>query len=682
MAEKLNMTSDDIIEENIDYIASRFPNALKEIKDDNGKLVKRIDFDILKQELSNVLIDDKKERYQMTWPDKKKSILLANSKINGTLRPVKEKSVDFDNTQNLYIEGDNLDVLKLLRETYLGKIKMIYIDPPYNTGNDFVYEDDFAQSSEEYLSKSGQYDEQGNRLVANNESNGRFHTDWLNMMYPRLKVARDLLTEDGVIFISIDDNELKNLIKITDDIFGEKNYIGLFTVENNPKGRKNSKFISVSSEYCLVYAKNINLSYFIESIPKNASDLNEDENGNFVHNSGRRVLVGENYFNKLVSNFNSDKHYSVYYRKMDNNLILKNETSIEAKELDLINNGYDRYISFRDGNFVENTYTKVKFKELFKNDLLDFKNDKIYEKNTSTTIRIKSLLVNREYDAIFNNKKIKKVYDFKTTSAGTKFKELFNTDKSYFTAPKNICLIKTLIELFDLNNCKDFSVLDFFSGSATTAEAVMNFNLENDSKIRFVLVQIPEEINAKDDAYEDGYKTICDIGEERIRRAGKKIKDELIEKKNKAGLLSDDVMDPESLDIGFRVLKLDSSNMNDVYYNPSAMTQSLLEDTVDNIKPDRTSLDLLFQVMLELGIELSAKITEKEINGKNYYQVNDNDIVACFDDNLDNNILTEIAKLQPLYAVFKDSSFSTDSVGINNEQIFKTYSPGTKIKVL
>ncbi len=669
MAEKLEMMSEDIIQDNIEYIASKFPNALKETKDENGKLVKRIDFDVLKQELSNVVIDDKKERYQMTWPDKKKSILLANSRINGTLRPVKEKSVDFDNTQNLYIEGDNLDVLKLLRETYLGKVKMIYIDPPYNTGNDFVYNDDFAQSSEEYLSNSGQYDDQGNRMMTNSESNGRFHTDWLNMMYPRLKVARDLLANDGVIFISIDDNELKNLITVCNEIFGEKNYIGLFTVENNPKGRKNSKFISVSCEYCLVYAKNIEQAYFIESVPKNISDLNEDESGNFVHNSGRRVLVGENNFNKVVSKFDSDKHYSVYYRKIDNSLVLKKEKNIDDINEELINSGYVRYISYRNNEFVENTYTNTKFKELYEKKLLDIKDNKIYEKNTSTTIRIKSLLANKEYDGVFNNIKIKKIYDFKTTSAGTKFKELFNTNKVYFTAPKNVCLIETLMELFDIQSDDEFIVLDFFSGSATTAESVLRFNLKYNSKIKYILVQIPELIDINEDAYKDGYRTICDIGEERIRRAGKKIKEE-------------NPMFTGDLDTGFRVLKLDSSNMNDVYYNPNTMTQSLLDDTVDNIKPDRTPLDLLFQVMLELGIELSAKITEKEINGKKYYQVNENDIVACFDDNLDNDLLTEIAKLQPLYAVFKDSSFATDSVGINNEQIFKTYSPGTKIKVL
>ncbi len=665
MSDKLEMQSSNIIQENIDYIASRFPNVLKEVKE-NGKIVKKIDFDILKEELSTVLIDDKQERYQMTWPDKKKSIHLANSRTNATLRPVKEKSVDFDNTQNLYIEGDNLEVLKLLRETYLGKVKMIYIDPPYNTGNDFIYEDDFKRSTEDYLDQSGQYDEQGNRLFTNSESNGRFHTDWLNMMYPRLKVARDLLTDDGVIFISIDENELENLKKISNEVFGSQNYIGMFIIENNPKGRKNSSFISVSCEYCLCFGKNKSKSFFLESIPKNINDLTKDENGDFVHNSGKRVLIGENKFNKKVTNFKSDKHYSVYYSKNNNLIKIRVEDTITDCDKNLINDGYVRYISFYDDYFVENTYTKDKFIDLFNKNLLDFKNNKIYEKNIRTQIRIKDLLVNKEYDGVVNNEVIRVVYDFKTTSAGTEFKNLFNVDNVLFTAPKNICLIETLMSLLPLDNS---IVLDFFSGSATTAHAVMKLNSKNDEKIRYIMVQIPEQLNKDSDAYNMGYKTICDIGEDRIRRAGNKIKGE-------SGLLAND------LDLGFRVLKLDSSNMTDVFYNPNIMSKDLLSSTVDNIKEDRTPLDLLFQVMLELGIELSAKIEEKEISGKQYFIVNENDIVACFDNNITEDLIKELASIKPLYAVFRDSSFSNDSSNINCEQIFKTISPTTNVKVL
>ena len=320
----LKMHSLNKIDENIAKIATLFPNCVTEAKDENGELTHKIDFDMLKQELSHSLVEGREERYQFTWPDKKQAILTANAPINKTLRPCREESVNFDETENLYIEGDNLEVLKLLQETYLGKIKMIYIDPPYNTGNDFVYNDDFSQDADDYMSNSGQTDEDGNRLVANTESNGRFHTDWLNMIYPRLKLARDLLSDDGVIFISIDDNEVENLKKICTEIFSEGNCIGVFSVENNPKGRKNSDFISVSSEYCIVYAKNKECSYFIENVPKKPSDMTIDEDGKYVHNSGKRVLVGENSFNKIVTNENSEKNYSVYYNKVTRDIKINN----------------------------------------------------------------------------------------------------------------------------------------------------------------------------------------------------------------------------------------------------------------------------------------------------------------------------------------------------------------------
>ncbi len=663
MTEKLNMTSDDIIEENIDYIASRFPNALKEIKDDNGKLVKRIDFDILKQELSNVVIDDKKERYQMTWPDKKMSILLANSKMNGTLRPVKEKSVDFDNTQNLYIEGDNLDVLKLLRETYLGKIKMIYIDPPYNTGNDFVYEDDFAQSSEEYLSKSGQYDEQGNRLVANNESNGRFHTDWLNMMYPRLKVARDLLTDDGVILVSIDEAEYYNLLKLCNEIFGESNYVENFIwIKNSTKNL--SKTTSTNHEYILCYAKNKieleNRNFFrvekpglkeVQAILDKANNeswsekATEDKLKEFY--SSNPDLKGISGYDRVERRFDEKSQQTrLKAYTLDNASAPKSTGS--APKYDVIHpiTGVACKSPSRGWAF-----TRSKMDELLKQNLIYF-----YEDETKVP-RFKRFL-----DTV-TTEIIKSTFeDF--TDGKKELQRLFDGNAPFDNAKPTTVLSKFISLLGE-----DDIFLDFFSGSASSADALLQLNVKDSIRRKFILVQIPERCPEKSEGYKMGYKNICDIGEARISKSLNKLKSSL-------GILND------NFDLGFRVLKLDSSNMNDVYYNPSAMTQSLLEDTVDNIKPDRTPLDLLFQVMLELGIELSAKITEKEINGKNYYQVNDNDIVACFDDNLDNNILTEIAKLQPLYAVFKDSSFSTDSVGINNEQIFKTYSPGTKIKVL
>ncbi|HOC97923.1 MAG TPA: site-specific DNA-methyltransferase [Bacilli bacterium] len=646
MAEKLEMMSSDIIKENIDYIAKKFPNALKEVIEE-GKVVKKIDFDVLKQELSTVVIDDRQERYQMTWPDKKDSILLANRRISGTLRPIKEKSADFENTKNLYIEGDNLDVLKLLRETYLGKVKMIYIDPPYNTGNDFVYEDDFAQSSEDYLSNSGQFDNQGNRLVQNTDSNGRFHTDWLNMMYPRLKIAKDLLTDDGIIFMSIDHNEVSNLIKISDEIFGKNNLVAILSIENNPKGRKNGKFVSINNEFCLIYAKNYALAQKFENIIRK-KDLSQDEFGYYTH--GKRVLVGEST-NKVLTNKSSDKNYTVYYNKKTNNLILqKNELGIFDNKL--LNNGYVVFQSNNKKDLLENTYTESKFLDLHKENSLIFKDNSIYEKDRNVYSQQKTLINTTDE------------YDLKTESADFKIDNF--SVKTIFNNPKNVNFIKMLIKMVAGN---DFLVLDFFSGSGTAAHAVMNLNLEDNGTRKFIMVQLPEKTTEGSEAFKLGYKDICDIGEDRIKKAGNLIKKE-------AGILSD------NMDVGFRVLKLDSSNMNDVYYNPNEIRQNLLDQLVGNIKEDRTPLDLLFQVMLELGIELSAKIEEKELLGKKYFVVNENDIVACFDDGISDSLVTELAKIKPIYAVFKDSSFESDSANINSEQIFKTISPSTSIKVI
>lgn len=392
--ERLKMQSLDVTGSKIDKIAKLFPQCVTEHKDKDGKTVLGIDFEKLRDELSADVIDEGEERYQFTWPDKRAHAHLANTQTTKTLRPCREESVDFDNTQNLYIEGDNLDVLKVIRETYLGKVKMIYIDPPYNTGNDFVYNDDFSQDADEYQENSGQLDEEGNRLVQNTESNGRFHTDWLNMIYPRLKVAKDLLTKDGVIFISIDDNELTNLKSICDEIFSNSNFIGILSVENNPKGRKNSSYISVSSEYCVIYAKNKEYSSFLENIPKRADDMVLDADGKYVHGSGKRVLVGENSFNKIVSNPLSEKNYSVYYNPTTHGLILRKET-YQENDRELLDLGYTKYFSHNKGKLVENTYTENKFKELFVNKALQFSKDKIYEKNFNDTIRIKSLLVNR-----------------------------------------------------------------------------------------------------------------------------------------------------------------------------------------------------------------------------------------------------------------------------------------------
>lgn len=625
MVDKLNMKSIDITQENIEKIRGLFPNAVTEIKN-NGKVELAVDFDVLKQELSDSLIEAGQERYQMTWPDKRKSVVLANSAISATLRPCREESVDFDTTQNLYIEGDNLDVLKLLRETYLGKVKMIYIDPPYNTGNDFVYEDDFAQSADDYKGNSGQYDEQGNRLVKNLDSNGRFHTDWLNMIYPRLKIARDLLSDDGVIFISIDDNEQANLKKVCDEIFGEGDFIADLIWKSKSGGANDSRYFAVDHEYVLVYSKD-----------SSKFTLNIDKEATVTTSYNRRDEFGEYSLDRL------DKQSIRYSPSLDYEIIGPDGKSYFPKHKDAKNPN----ATWRWGKeTVQKHY-----------DELVFENGCVYTKNYKKEGAIaRSLLLEDRFG--------------RTRTGKTDCYELFKKD--LFSNPKPYKLVRFL-EMIASDN--DSIILDFFSGSATTAHAVMQLNAEDGGNRKFIMVQLPEKCDEKSEAYKAGYKTICEIGKERIRRAGKKILDE---QKDKTDLINK--LAP--LDIGFRVLKLDSSNMQDVFYNPAAMTQDLLSSTIDNVKPDRTPMDLLFQIMLELGVQLSAKIEEKETCGKKYYVVNENEIIACFDDNLNNDVITEIAKQQPLYAVFKDKSFATDSVGINNEQLFKTYSPTTDVKVI
>lgn len=654
---KLDMESINIVDGNIEKIGNLFPNVI--VETENGKSV---DFDLLKQELSKEIVEGNKEKYQLTWPGKKEAILNANTPSKNTLRPLREKSVDFDNTQNIYIEGDNLEALKILQESYLNKVKCIYIDPPYNTGNDFIYNDKFKKNENDELLESGQVDEEGNRLISNNQSNGRFHSDWLSMMYPRLKVARNLLANDGVIFISIDENELFNLQKICNEIFGENNYITTFTVENNPKGRKNSKYVAVSCEYCLAYAKDSTKSYFIENIPKDSNEMREDENGNFVHNSGKRVVVGENFFNNFVINYNSEKHYTVYYDFNSKDIIIKKENTLENGDAELIQKGYKRFISFRDNKFVENTYTATKLQDLYKNDELDFKQDKIYLKNMNTTIRIKNLLVNKKYKGIVKNNIKDVIFDYKTTSAGTYLKELFD-GKQLFSAPKNIGLIETLLTLIDDD---EFIALDFFSGSSTTADAILRLNALKNKKIKFMMLQLDEICDYNSEAFKNRYETICDIGEERIRRAAKKIKEET----------------NADIDYGFRVYKIDSSNMRNVYYKPSDLKQDQLNLFESNIKEDRTTDDLLTQVILDLGLTLDLKIEEKQILNNKVYFVDNNSLVACFDDSLDIRIVDEICKYKPLKVVFKDNSFKYDNDKINLEEKFKKLSPETEINIL
>lgn len=620
--DKLRMMSMDNVQMNVEKIQKLFPNAVTEVLRD-GKPTLAIDFDVLKQELSAELIDDKEERYQMTWPDKKKSVLLANTPISATLRPCKEESVDFDHTQNLYIEGDNLDVLKLLQETYLGKIKMIYIDPPYNTGNDFVYNDDFRVESEEWNEMSGDYDEQGNRLVQNTESNGRFHTDWLNMIYPRLKVAKDLLADDGVIFISIDDNEQANLKKLCDEVFGSLQFVTNFIWEKGKEGGNDSSVMRSHYENILCYCKDINMADIINLDRKDISrHIREDKENNLVAGITNSQNVGELY--QLI-NLSKQKDYTVRVPLIDGSII---EWPSYAPQKTI-----DKWI--KEGKVFVGEKRVPYIKSYLKDELQGQK---------------PSNIITQTYG---------------TTKAGSiEMREFFGS-REFFPYPKPSVLIKRLLSI---GSKKDSMALDFFSGSATTAHAVMQLNAEDGGNRKYIMVQLPEKCDEKSEAYKAGYRTICDIGKERIRRAGKKIKDE----------------NPSAtgLDVGFRVLKLDSSNMKDVYYKPEDYSQGFLESLEDNIKADRTPLDLLFQVMLDLGKPLSAKIEEREIAGKRVFVVDDNDLVACFDSNVTEDVVKTIAQLKPLYAVFRDSGLSSDSVGANFDQIFATYSPNTTRKVL
>lgn len=627
--DKLRMQSSNGVEDNITKIAQLFPDCVTETVDErSGQPKHLIDFEKLKQNLSDSVISERAERYQFTWPDKSKAILLANSPINATLRPCREDSVDFDNTQNLYIEGDNLDVLKCLKETYLHKVKMIYIDPPYNTGNDFVYEDDFAQSSEEYLANSGQFDEQGNRMFTNAESNGRFHTDWLNMIYPRLKVARDLLTDDGVIFISIGDEELQNLRKIADEVFGEANFRNQITIRRGAKSVQ-AQFdtwdrLGQGVEYLLLYTKNS-----LYRFPKQMKNLDEARGGSW-NNHWRgtdRPTMRYEIFGICPSEGQwrwskerSDKAIANYKR-------LQNELNKEEPSQEEIDKWYSKQ---PEGTDLLRLSKKGKPEH--------------YIKATTQT------LLNNSWEDLLigSSSEILKLFETK----------VFDTAK--LTAP-----IKRMLNFTD----KNALILDFFSGSATTAHAVMQLNSEDGGNRKFIMVQLPEKTDEKSEAFKAGYKNICEIGKERIRRAGKKIKEE-------------SPSTTQDLDTGFRVLKLDSTNMQDIYYSPKDISQADLFSQVDNVKPDRTGEDLLFQVMLELGATLDSKIETTTVAGKTIYNVAEGYLVACFDPNVTDEVVKAIALMLPAYAVLRDTSMKDDSTATNFEQIFKTYSPDTVTKIL
>lgn len=612
MMEHLNMQSMDKVAANVAKIRELFPNCVTERINSEGKLEHAIDFDMLKQELSDHVVDGLQERYQFTWPDKRKAILAANAPINKTLRPCREESVDFDNTENLYIEGDNLEVLKLLQETYLGKVKMIYIDPPYNTGNDFVYEDDFKQSADEYIGNSGQLDEEGNRLVANTESNGRFHTDWLNMIYPRLKLAKDLLSNDGVIFISIGDDEESNLIKCCNEIFGESNFIASICHKHRASV-SNDRIISENHNHLLFYCKNI------VSVFRNHKLIGEDpvlEGFNLEDEKGKYKLTpvdgpggakkGNPHYNFLGVTGYWRYSKETMQKKYDEGLIVRTTNGLQQKYyLNQASKSRKTVTTWWDDDFLTSSATKM--------------------------------LINLMGDKTFDN-------------------------------PKNINLIIRCLKMivkFD----SDSLILDFFSGSATTAHAVMQLNAEDGGKRKFIMVQLPEVCAENSEAYKAGYKNICEIGKERIRRAGQKIKEE-------------NPLTTQDLDIGFRVLKCDSSNMEDVYFTPKEYMDKQQSLFVDNIKKDRNDEDLLFDAMLKLDTPLSSKIEKITIAGKTVYNVAQGHLMACFDKNVTDEVITAIAKEMPSYFVMRDSSQADDSVAINFEQIFNTYSSQTVRRVL
>ena len=632
MIEKLKMQTTNMVDENVKKIGKLFPNCLTEKLDENGKPEVAIDFDQIRQELSKDIVEGTEERYQFTWPDKRNAIRLANTPTTDTLRPCREESVDFDKTQNLYIEGDNLEVLKLLRENYLGKIKMIYIDPPYNTGNDFVYNDDFAQNESEYIHNSGQEDVDGLRLVANTENNGRFHTDWLNMMYPRLKVAKDLLSENGVIFISIDDHEIESLRKLCDEVFGERNFIAQFIWKSRQnKDNRNLTGVSIDHEYIVCFAKNANIRAVKGSERKTDQYKNPD-------NDPRGPWTSANMAGLLSADLRPNCHYD----------LINPETGIN----------YGRpQMGWR---YDKNTMAR----------LIEEKRI-IWPDNPDGRPRKKSFL--SELTEILPGFSSIVGVDIYTRNATIEVEKLFGN--RYFDFPKPLLLIKDFIQQSTEDNSL---VLDFFSGSATTAHAVMQLNTEDGGNRKFIMVQLPEATDEKSEAYKAGYKNICEIGKERIRRAGKKI---LEEQKAKQGNLFSD--EQKNIDVGFRVLKLDSSNMQDVYYTPSEFTENDL--FADNIKGDRLANDcedLLFQAMIELGIELSAKIEKKSIAGKAVWIVNKGYLMACFDKDVNETTITEISKLQPYYFVMRDSSMSTDNVADNFEQIWEEYSKDTVRRIL
>ena len=628
--ENLKMHSLDGVQRNIELVGKLFPNAITEVKR-NGKVEYAIDFDVLRQELSDSIVEGREERYQFTWPDKKKAMLAANAPITATLRPVVADSVGKDGTpggfdsENLYIEGDNLEVLKLLQETYLGKVKMIYIDPPYNTGNDFVYNDDFSVECGEWRVKSGDYDESGNRMVTNTESNGRFHTDWLNMIYPRLRLAKDLLADDGAVFISIDDNEVKNLMAMCDEVFGTSNFLATFVWQKKYGPANDAKGVSATHEYILLYGKNSDV-WMPGLLPRSDEQLKAYKNPD---NDPRGVWRA------------SDLSARTYSASCD--YIITGPTGL-------------KFSPPPSRSWIVN---KESYQKLLADNRITFGSD-------GTGRPMQKKFITEVKGGITPETWLPRERGGDNKIARYELKDIF--PENLFDTPKPSKLISYLITISGVE--KDAIILDFFSGSATTAHAVMKLNAEDGGHRKFIMVQLPEKTDEKSEAYKAGYKNICEIGKERIRRAGRKIKEN-------AGLTA-----PVDLDIGFRCLRLDSSNMENVYYTPEEISQQDMFSLVDNVKSDRTPEDLLFQVMLDLGVLLSSPIEVKEIAGKKVFNVAEGFLLACFDHDVTEETVKAIAQMKPYYAVFRDSSMANDSVATNFDQIFETYSPETVRKVL
>lgn len=645
------MESEDIQQENVKKIAAMFPNCVTEARDEEGHLKKAINFEMLRQMLSDSVIDGD-EAYEFTWVGKKASIVEANRPIRKTLRPVKEDSVNWDTTENLYIEGDNLEVLKLLQESYLGKVKMIYIDPPYNTGNDFIYNDDFKMSSEEYADEAGELDEDGNRMFKNTDSNGRFHSDWCSMIYSRLMLARNLLSEDGVIFISIDDNEFTDLQKICDEVFGSTNYVNEFAWISNITGRQISGYGAAKTwESILVYAKNVSeLSTFTVDInfaKSNMPDSYKGFNKDVRSDDRGQFAVGDTLYNhnrKFNEETRPNLVFSIFYNPVTEDII--------TGEIGEKKEGYIELLPHKNGDGTHKYHA------------WRWSRQKIAAEKYNLIVLPTSSGGYEIYTRIrgFNTTALKDVIT-NISNGDSEVQELFDK-KRYFDYPKSVALLKLIVNSID---DKDMTVLDFFSGSATTAHAVMQLNTEDGGNRKFIMVQLPEETDEKSEAYKAGYKNICEIGKERIRRAAKKIHEDNPDAK---------------FDDGFRVLKLDDTNMKDVYYAAGDYTQDLVSMLESNVKPDRTDLDLLFGCLLDWGLPLSLPYTSETIDGCMVHTYNDGDLIACFDENVPESVIKTIAKRQPLRAVFRDSSFASSPEKINVGEIFKSLAPDTRVKVI